>query len=176
MESSSHQDDTLEVGTERELTPSLAGDHPDRRRLAGGGADRRPRGDTHGLIAFLQRLVGMGLTGLVQDHILSIWRGLGANGKTTLLKALPALLGLFVKIAPLSLLLEAKHVRSNIPNDGTLLAGTNGLLVAKEAMTPAQRNAVAALARVAGLTTTKPPAPNAVIVDAAKYGQNGHIT
>jgi putative DNA primase/helicase len=79
--------------------------------------------DTNDLIAFLQRFVGMCLTGLVQEHILPIWWGLGANGKTTLLKVLQALLGPFAQVAPLSLLLEPKHGRSNIPNDVARLAG-----------------------------------------------------
>jgi hypothetical protein len=47
-------------------------------------------------------------------------------------------------------------------------------LVAKEGLTPAQGNAIAALARAAGIKATKPSTePKSIVVEVAKYGQNG---
>lgn len=87
--------------------------------------------DTEDLIAFIQYFVGLCLTGLVREHILLIWWGEGANGKTTLLMVLQALLGPFAQVAPLSLLLEAKHGGGTIPNDVARLKGAR-LVVTEE--------------------------------------------
>jgi putative DNA primase/helicase len=78
--------------------------------------------DTADLARFLQRFVGLCLTGLVTEHILPIFHGDGRNGKTTLLRVLLALLGPFAQVAPLSLLLEGRHGRPSIPNDVARLA------------------------------------------------------
>ncbi len=45
------------------------------------------------LIAFLQRLIGYALTGSVREQMLFFWYGAGANGKSTLLNILLAMLG-----------------------------------------------------------------------------------
>jgi putative DNA primase/helicase len=79
--------------------------------------------DTADLVTFLQRFVGLCLTGLVTEHILLIFWGDGRNGKTTLLHVLLKLLGPFAQVAPLSLLLEGKHGRPSIPNDIARLVG-----------------------------------------------------
>jgi putative DNA primase/helicase len=79
--------------------------------------------DTADLVAFMQRLIGMCLTGLVKDHIVPFFWGEGSNGKTTLLTTLYALLGPFAVVAPLSLLLESKHRSGQIPNDVAKLFG-----------------------------------------------------
>ena len=42
---------------------------------------------------FVQRLVGVGLLGAVREHVLSIWTGQGANGKSVLDKAIRNALG-----------------------------------------------------------------------------------
>jgi len=42
---------------------------------------------------FVQRLVGVGLLGAVREHILSIWTGTGANGKSVMDKAIRFALG-----------------------------------------------------------------------------------
>lgn len=42
---------------------------------------------------FVQRLVGVGLLGTVREHVLSIWTGQGANGKSVLDKAIRNALG-----------------------------------------------------------------------------------
>jgi putative DNA primase/helicase len=49
--------------------------------------------ETRDLITFVQRLSGMFLTGVVQEHILPIFWGVGANGKSTLINALLGVLG-----------------------------------------------------------------------------------
>jgi putative DNA primase/helicase len=49
-----------------------------------------PRPD---LIAYIQRLCGYLLTGDVSEHVLPVFYGLGANGKSTLLETLLAVLG-----------------------------------------------------------------------------------
>lgn len=49
--------------------------------------------DNAQLIAFLKRAVGYSLTGDVSEHVLFFLYGLGANGKTTFLNVLLALLG-----------------------------------------------------------------------------------
>jgi putative DNA primase/helicase len=48
---------------------------------------------THDLIDFVQRFAGYCLTGDVSEQILSIWHGVGANGKSTILNALMEMLG-----------------------------------------------------------------------------------
>jgi putative DNA primase/helicase len=79
--------------------------------------------DTEEMIGFLQRLVGLCLTGVVRDHLLTIFWGDGSNGKTTLLKILRALLGPFFQVAPFSLLLETRGSQTQIPNDVARLVG-----------------------------------------------------
>ena len=45
------------------------------------------------LMRYVQRLAGYSLTGIVRDHVLPFLYGIGANGKSTLLNTLLALLG-----------------------------------------------------------------------------------
>jgi len=78
--------------------------------------------DTADLVAFIQRWMGMCLTGIVTDHLLPIFHGDGSNGKTTFLKILLALLGPFGQVAPLSLLLDTGK-GTQIPNDRARLFG-----------------------------------------------------
>lgn len=62
------------------------------------------------LIGFLQRLCGYWLTGSVRDHILPIFYGTGANGKSVFLGTIEALLGTdFAMHAPPDLLLAKRH-------------------------------------------------------------------
>jgi putative DNA primase/helicase len=49
---------------------------------------------TYDLIDFVQRFAGYCLTGDVSEQILTIWHGIGANGKSTILNALMEMLGL----------------------------------------------------------------------------------
>jgi len=90
--------------------------------------------DTAEMIGFLQRLVGLCLTGVIRDHLLPIFWGEGSNGKTTLLRVLQALLGPFLQVAPLSLLLDSRQ-RTQIPNDIARLAGVRCVVVSE---TPSQ--------------------------------------
>jgi putative DNA primase/helicase len=58
------------------------------------------------MIAFIQRLLGYGLTGSVSERILPIFYGGGANGKSTLLNTFMAVLGDdYARPAPASLLM-----------------------------------------------------------------------
>ena len=54
---------------------------------------QRIMGERQELIEFLQRLIGYALTGSVREQMLFFWYGAGANGKSTLLNILLALLG-----------------------------------------------------------------------------------
>src|SRR2546427_281082 len=61
------------------------------------------------MIGFVQRLAGYCLTGEVREHILPIFWGDGANGKTTLLRTLLNLMGEYGTPAPSDLLVVRKH-------------------------------------------------------------------
>ena len=52
------------------------------------------------LIAFLQRAIGYSLTGIIRDHVLFILYGVGANGKSTFLSVLGALLEDYAQVMP----------------------------------------------------------------------------
>ena len=80
------------------------------------------------LIAWLQRLGGYCLTGDVREQILPVLWGSGANGKSTLLKALLGICGDYAMQAPASLLIDcgAQH-----PTDKASLFGKR-LAVAAE--------------------------------------------
>jgi len=45
------------------------------------------------LISYLQRYVGYCLTGMTSEHVISVWHGMGANGKSTLVNLLLAMMG-----------------------------------------------------------------------------------
>lgn len=61
------------------------------------------------LIAYVQRLLGYGMTGDVREHVLPIFWGVGANGKSTLLNAVQDVLGCdFTMKAPPELLTVRK--------------------------------------------------------------------
>lgn len=53
----------------------------------------RVLGEDKELIRFVQRLVGLCLTGLTEEHILPVFYGTGANGKSTLVNVILDLLG-----------------------------------------------------------------------------------
>jgi putative DNA primase/helicase len=62
------------------------------------------------LTAFLQRLCGYWLTGSVRDHVLPIFFGGGANGKSVFLGTIEAMLGTdYAMHAPPDLLMVKKH-------------------------------------------------------------------
>jgi putative DNA primase/helicase len=71
--------------------------------------------------AYLQRLAGYCATGLVRDHVLPIFWGVGRNGKGVYIRALAAVLGeLAVTIAP-EVVMEADQARH--PTELTTLFG-----------------------------------------------------
>lgn len=65
------------------------------------------------LIAYVKRLLGYGITGLVIHHILIILWGIGRNGKGTLLEILHFVLGPLVGPIQVELLLEQRNPRSS---------------------------------------------------------------
>lgn len=73
------------------------------------------------LIRFLQKAVGYALTGSTQEQCLFFLYGLGANGKSTLLEVLQALLGDYSKRTSTETFLIKKS--GGIPNDVAALRG-----------------------------------------------------
>jgi len=63
------------------------------------------------LIAYVQRLLGSALVGEVQDHVLPVAYGTGANGKTTLFEVMQYVLGEYAMAGAPDLLLESRHDR-----------------------------------------------------------------
>ena len=61
------------------------------------------------LIAYVQRLAGYIATGETSEHLLPIFWGTGANGKSTFIAALQSVLGEHAMTAPEGLLVEGKH-------------------------------------------------------------------
>lgn len=76
----------------------------------------------HDLIAFMQRLLGYCLTGDVSEHMLAIFWGGGANGKSTLLNVMSDIMGMgYSAKAPQGLLIK-KHNEQH-PTELTVLQG-----------------------------------------------------
>lgn len=74
------------------------------------------------LIAYVQRLLGYGITGLVMHHILIILWGIGRNGKGTLLEILYYILGTLAGPIQAELLLEQKSPRSSAAPSPDIMA------------------------------------------------------
>jgi putative DNA primase/helicase len=81
----------------------------------------RVTGDDVNLVAFLQRSAGYCLTGLTSEHALFFIHGTGANGKSTFLNAVTAVLGDYHRTAPIETFTSSSHERH--PTD---LAGLRG--------------------------------------------------
>jgi putative DNA primase/helicase len=73
------------------------------------------------LIAFLQRAVGYALTGDTREQVLFVLYGTGANGKTTFLETVRAMLGDYAMHTNFSAFLQSEH--STARNDLARLAG-----------------------------------------------------
>jgi putative DNA primase/helicase len=73
------------------------------------------------VIRFLQKAVGYSLTGDTSEQVMFLLYGTGANGKTTLLKVLMAMLGEYALMTPTDTLLVRRG--DSIPNDLARLAG-----------------------------------------------------
>jgi putative DNA primase/helicase len=61
------------------------------------------------LIAYVQRLLGYCLTGIVAEHVLPVLYGQGANGKSTLIGAVQDMLGDLAVTAPEGLVIRHDH-------------------------------------------------------------------
>ena len=73
------------------------------------------------LIGFVQRAVGYSLTGSTEEQVLFLLHGSGANGKTTFVETLRALLGDYGQQTPAETFLERRG--DQIPNDLARLRG-----------------------------------------------------
>lgn len=82
------------------------------------------------VLGYLRRLVGYSLTGTVAEHILPFLYGTGANGKSTLLRAVLRTFGDYGRQADASLLLETRNAEH--PTAVARLAGSR-LVVCIEA-------------------------------------------
>ena len=83
--------------------------------------DRVMGGDAE-LIAFLQRAIGYALTGDIREHVLLFFFGAGANGKSTFLSTIHAMLGDYATPAPRGLLMRSHGP----PGHETNLASLHG--------------------------------------------------
>lgn len=81
------------------------------------------------LVAFLQRAAGYCLTGSTDEHVLLFLWGIGANGKSTFLRALLHAMGDYGAVAPAETFLESHGDRH--PTELAMLAGPR-LVVAQE--------------------------------------------
>jgi P4 family phage/plasmid primase-like protien len=71
----------------------------------------RVMGGDRALVAYLQRLIGYALTAEVREHVLVFFYGGGANGKSTFLSTIHAMLGDYATPAPRGLLFRARGER-----------------------------------------------------------------
>jgi putative DNA primase/helicase len=81
-------------------------------RITGGDAE---------LVAYIQRVLGYGLTGLTREHALFFGYGTGANGKSVLLSTVAGILGEYHKTAPIE-----TFTASNADRHPTDLASLRG--------------------------------------------------
>ena len=79
--------------------------------------------------AFVQRLAGYALLGDVRDHVLPVFWGTGANGKSTYLEAVQYVMGDYARTIPSSVLLVDRNDKH--PTERAQLAGLR-LAVANE--------------------------------------------
>jgi putative DNA primase/helicase len=71
----------------------------------------RAMGGNPELVEFLQRLIGYALTGEVREHVLAFFHGDGANGKSTFLATIHAMLGDYATPAARKLLFRGRSDR-----------------------------------------------------------------
>jgi putative DNA primase/helicase len=82
--------------------------------------DRITDGDCE-LVAYIQRVLGYGLTGITREHALFFGYGTGANGKSVLLSTAAGILGEYHKTAPIE-----TFTATNTDRHPTDLAGLRG--------------------------------------------------
>jgi putative DNA primase/helicase len=71
----------------------------------------RAMGGSQDLVSYLQRMIGYSLTGAILEHVVAFMFGGGANGKSTLLAAIHAMLGDYATPAPRGLLFRSRNER-----------------------------------------------------------------
>lgn len=71
----------------------------------------RAMGGSNELVSFLQRMIGYSLTGVIREHVLGFLFGGGANGKSTFINTMHALMGDFAQRAPRGLLMRSRGER-----------------------------------------------------------------
>lgn len=71
----------------------------------------RVMGGDRELVSYLQRLIGYALSGEVREHVLVFFYGGGANGKSTFLTTIHAMLGDYATPAPRGLLFRSRGER-----------------------------------------------------------------
>ena len=82
-----------------------------------------------GLIEFLQRLIGYGLTGSTREHAFAFLFGTGANGKSTFLNPITEMLGDYSTVAGTDVFTESRNERH--PTELAMLRGAR-FVVAQE--------------------------------------------
>ena len=82
-----------------------------------------------GLIGFLQRLIGYGLTGSTREHAFAFLYGTGANGKGTFLNTITKALGDYTAVASTDTFTESRNERH--PTELAMLRGAR-FVVAQE--------------------------------------------
>ncbi len=85
-------------------------------------------GDTE-LIAYLQRLLGYGITGLSIEHVFPVMLGRGRNGKSLIIEAISHALGDYCGIVPAEMLLESSR-QTNAAQSTPELMALKGLRLA----------------------------------------------
>lgn len=85
--------------------------------------------DDQGRAAYLMRLFGYGITGLVREHVFAVLFGHGRNGKGTLIETLSAVLGPLASPVPAELLLDQGRA-SNPAGPSPHLMALRGLRLA----------------------------------------------
>lgn len=95
--------------------------------------------------AFVQRWAGYAATGFIREHVLPIWYGTGANGKSTLAELLSNVLGAYATACPAGFFEEQKYRKHE-----TEIARLRGARLAVASET--ERSAHLAEARVKDLT------------------------
>lgn len=82
----------------------------------------RIMGGNEQVITFLQRAIGYSLTGVTREQVFFLLHGVGANGKSTFLETLAALLAGYAQQAQITTFLRKQH-DEGIPNDLARMVG-----------------------------------------------------
>jgi putative DNA primase/helicase len=75
------------------------------------------------LISFVQRALGYSLTGATDEQVLFLLHGRGANGKSTFVETVRALLGDYAQQAPAEMLMQSRSSRGSASPDLARLPG-----------------------------------------------------